>query len=83
MIKQLQGVSDEEALDFLSMREITYINSKSGREEQDYVRGDCKNYPIIINTNRGRTIQFLSLSGFRWVALEAIVCVSKPKRKTK
>lgn len=74
---------DQEVIDAVEGRKITWLNSISGEEEHDYVpaprqgKGARPTHTKITEGKRGRTLTFVGLGGFHDVLVNSIVAVTR------
>ena len=74
---------DQEVIDAVEGRKITWVNSISGEEEHDYVpaprqgKGARPTNTKITEGKRGRTLTFVGMGGFHDVLVSSIVAVTR------
>jgi hypothetical protein len=74
---------DQEVIDAVEGRKITWLNSISGEEEHDYVpaprqgKGARPTHTKITEGKRGRTLTFVGMGGFHDVLVSSIVAVTR------
>lgn len=73
-MKDLSKLNEEETVDYLTGKRITFTNTISGRPEEVEIRSDTKKPQL-----RNGVIEFLSLVGHRYVNVENITSVSRRK----
>lgn len=76
--KPLAEMSDDEVLEALTGRRITFVGYLSGRETTAIV-SKGREFPTISGNDRGRFIHFIGPEGHRYVQVEKIVKVSRKK----
>lgn len=75
-----EGMRDDEILDAVYGRRITFVNRISGEEDHDYVPRPqevrrVSNRPRIEESRSGRVLTFTGSSGYRSVLVQSIVAV--------
>ncbi len=73
-----EGMSDDEVVDTLVGRKVTFSGYMSDRDDEVVVRSDCPR-PEIKTNDRGRYMSFFAPEGRRHIQVEKISAYSRKK----